>query len=218
MKRVLALYLPAALFVLTALGIALYPAPIEYLTAQLDTESSRATSYAVFVALLVIATVLMPVTIMPLIPMAAAVLGPLPTALLSMVGWTIGAIGAFLLARYLGRPILVRFISLERIDSFIAELPQQSKFFFIVLVRLTIPVDIASYALGLSTGVRFKEYVAGTFVGVSWFSFAFAYMGDALLNKNFIILLELSLVSLAIFGLGWYQLKRSRSNKDHSAQ
>lgn len=184
---------------------------ITYLTSQL--ENYGLASYFAFVAILTVAVVLMPVTVMPLIPVAASVLGPLPTALLSIVGWTLGGSIAFLLARYLGRPVLTRFISFAAIDRIEAKIPPQSHFWMVVLLRLTLPVDVASYALGLTKSLSFASYFAATVVGVSWFSFAFAYMGDAFFTGNKIVLLELVLISLGVFVFAWYILKQQRRDK-----
>ena len=68
--RWLGLYIPALLFTAALVAVVLFPAPIEYLKGQVQGMDSL--SYLVFVLLLVAATVFMPVTVMPLIPMAAA--------------------------------------------------------------------------------------------------------------------------------------------------
>lgn len=206
----LSAYLGAASFIVACAIVAIWDAPIAYLTAMLS--GMGAVSYISFVTLLVVAVVFMPLSVMPIIPLAASIMGPLTTAILSIIGWTIGSVIAFLIARHLGRPILERFVSLEKIDSFAESLPQDTRFLMIVLIRLTIPVDIASYALGLGTQISLLEYTAATVVGVAWFSFAFAYLGNALLTGNMPLLIGLGGISLLIFLGGLYWLKK-RLNK-----
>lgn len=185
--------------------------PMEYLKAQVYTMGFF--SYVAFVLILVLAVVFMPLTVVPLIPMATALFGPLVTALLSVAGWTMGAGIAFLLARYIGKPLLQRYISLEKLEAVEATIPPQSHFWVVVLLRLTMPVDIVSYALGMTKSLAFTSYIAGTFVGVSWFSFAFAYMGDALFTNNRILLLQLVIASSIIFLLAWYILRVQQRDK-----
>jgi len=167
-----------------------------------------------YVLLLTLAIVLMPVTVMPLIPVAAAVIGPLPTAILSVIGWTLGGAIAFLISRSIGRPVLGRFISLEKVDALANRFPADTRFLVIVLLRMTLPVDVVSYALGLSTTIGFWEYTAATFIGVIWFSFAFAYAGDALLQGNLPLVIELIGLSLVIFVGSWYLIKKTNKKDE----
>ena len=105
--------------------------------------------------------------------------------------------------------MLSRFVSLEKLDSLVELFPKDTRFLVVVLLRLTLPVDLVSYALGLTKTLGFVEYSLGTLVGVTWFSFAFAYLGDALLSGNMPLLIELGGASLVIFLTGWYLLRRS---------
>ena len=214
MTRYLSVYLPAIKFLLAVAGILLFPQPVEYLKDSVG--QSGLVGYITFVLLLVVATVLMPVTVMPVIPMSAAVLGPLATALLSIIGWTIGGVLAFLIARYVGRPVLEKFFNFGKIDSIADKMPSKHRFWFIVLIRLTLPVDLASYALGMTKNIGLVEYSFATLIGVSWFSFAFAYLGEALLTGNIPLLIELGTVSLLIFIVGWYFIKKVKSKNQNA--
>lgn len=216
MRKAVSTYIPAVFFLLTVLFITLFPQPFEYL--KQFAENDGVFGYIVFVLLLIVATVCMPLTVMPMIPMSAAVLGPLPTALLSIIGWTLGATIAFLVSRYVGRPVLERFFPMDKIDSLTKSFSSRSRFWSIVLLRMTVPVDIASYALGLVPSIRLSEYIAATLLGVTWFSFAFAYLGDALLTGNTPLLIELGTSSLLIFIAGWYILRRTHTKKSEVIQ
>ncbi len=211
LSRLLGIYIPALIFLIT----------VWLLVAQADLVSALAThvsgmnmlSYAAYVAILTLAVVAMPITVMPLIPVAATLLGPLPTALLSIVGWTLGGGISFLIARHIGRPVIERFVSFEKLDAITDRIPQDARFITIIFLRLTLPVDLVSYALGFSKSIGFWEYIVATFIGVIWFSFAFAYMGDALLNQNVILLVEVGAASLLVFTLGWMWLAHKKRKK-----
>jgi hypothetical protein len=56
-------------------------------------------------------------------------------------------------------------------------------------------------------------------LGVIYFSFAFAYLGEAIFAGNLYIFIEIGLLSLAIFLTGWYLLKRVKYQSiDHTEE
>lgn len=209
MKLFFSTYLPVLIFVAVSVMMYVWKEPIIYIAEMVDGTSLS--SYFYFVLLLVAATVFMPVTVMPLIPLAAITLGPFVTGILSIIGWTLGGVIAFLIAQYLGRPFVQRFVALNKIDAMVNQFPQSMRFSVIVLLRLTLPVDVISYAVGLTRSVTLVEYTLATVIGVTWFSFSFAYMGEALFSGNISLLVSLGTVSLAIFAGGWYVLRRKRN-------
>lgn len=194
------------LFICVSFLLVIWEAPLELLRSLLS--GVNVVSYISYVLILTAAVVFMPLTVMPIIPIAASVLGPFTTALLSIIGWTLGGTIAFLISRYLGRPVLEKIINLRKLDDFLQKIPEGTHFWFIVLLRLTLPVDLVSYALGLMKTVSFASYIVATAVGVSWFSFAFAYLGEAFFSGNMIVFLEVALASLFVFTFAWYALKR----------
>lgn len=211
MKSIVSRTLPLVALLIFCAGLLVWDAPLEFLKQAISNQGIF--GYAAYVAILVAAVVFMPLTVMPVIPIAAAVLGPLPTAVLSIVGWTVGAGIAFLISRYLGRPVLERYIDLKTFDSVLNKIPPKTHFLFIVLLRMTMPVDLVSYALGLTKSLSFTSYIVATMVGVSWFSFSFAYMGEAFFGGDTIVFLEISLVSFGIFMISWYLVRRYNSDK-----
>lgn len=162
----------------------------------------------VFCLVMIVATVIAPVTIFPMIPMIAPVLGPFVTGLASVIGWTIGAVVAFLIARHAGRPVLSKFISLDSLERYEALIPHEARFLTIVLLRMMIPVDVLSYALGFISSVSIAEYTLATVVGVSYFSFAFAYLGEAALEQDTRLFVVLGIVSMIVFALSWWYVAR----------
>ncbi len=196
--------IPGVLFIAAVVVVYILSSSGELGNLQRTLEESGHYSELVYVLLLVGAVVLMPLTVMPLIPIATAMFGPLMTGFLSIAGWTLGGMIAFLISRYLGRPVVKYFVSLDTLDQALMKIPSDSKFFMIVLLRLTLPVDIISYVLGLSKGIKFWEYTGATLIGVSWFSFAFAYLGEALYEGNLLLFIEIGAVSVLIFTIAGY--------------
>jgi len=124
-----------------------------------------------------LAIVAAPLTSIPLIPAVVQVWGIFLTSLFSIIGWTIGSLGAFWIARAFGVSIVSKVESLERIRTVVNRIPRRKMFWYMIFLRLTIPVDILSYALGLFTKVSWKMFLLTTFIGVIPITFLFSYIG-----------------------------------------
>lgn len=206
MNSTFGVYLSLGLFLGACAVLVFWQTPVMYLRGLIIGHDVA--SYSVFVLLLVGATVFMPVSVLPLIHVVAPIFGPFLTGVLSIIGWTLGAAGAFGIARWCGRPLLERFMSLAKVDRAVAHISSETRFLTIVLLRMTLPVDIVSYALGLSRSVAFAPYIVATIIGVSYFSFAFAYLGDALFAKHTGFAALLGGGSLVLFLVCWAILIR----------
>ena len=156
----------------------------------------------IYIAALAASVVLLPLSSLPLVPLAVEIFGVLAGALFSIIGWWIGGVIAFLLARYVGRPVLQWFVSLEKLDKFEARLPSDVTFPSIVLLYMVTPTDIPSFALGLLTGIPFPTYAVATFVGITPFAFAWMLLGDAFFEGNWLLFAALAIVMVAaVYGL-----------------
>jgi len=160
----------------------------------------------IYILLLVASVVLAPFT-MPLFLVSGGIFGPMVASIYNIVGWGIGAIAAFLLARLLGRPALSKFVSLKRIDEYEEKIPKDIEFWGIVLLRIIVPVDLLSYFLGFFSSISFSRYTVATFIGIAPFAIIFAYGGSALFEGRYIVTF-FAILSAIVFGvLGFYFLK-----------
>jgi len=153
----------------------------------------------IFFILTVIATVFAPASTLPLIPVASVLWGPFATGLLAIVSWTTGSMIAFGIAKKYGRPLVGRFVNTEKIDAMQHRLSDKNIFFTVLFLRLSVPVDILSYALGLFAKINWKTHASATFIGVAPFAFVFSYSGalpiqyqvGALLLAGFVMLVAI---------------------------
>jgi uncharacterized membrane protein YdjX (TVP38/TMEM64 family) len=160
-------------------------------------------------------TVIAPLTSLPLVPLVAPFLGPFTTGVACFVGWTLGAVVAFLVGRYYGQPFMAKFIDMKTINKYETYIPPDTGFMLIVLLRMIIPVDVLSYALGIfSTTVSLYRYTLASMVGILWFSFAFAYFGDALKKHNYVLLAGISVASVVILLFSWHYARRLLKPKE----
>lgn len=159
----------------------------------------------VFIILTVLATVFAPASTLPLIPVASVLWGPVATALLSIISWTIGSMIAFGLAKRYGKPLVRRFVNLDKLDSLESQLSGRNMFMTVIILRLTIPVDILSYGLGLFAPIGWRMHALATIIGVTPFAFVFAYAGS--LSIKFQII-TLSVAAVVMLGMLLY-IKRN---------
>ncbi len=128
-----------------------------------------------YVFLIFLAIVIAPLGMGFLLPVASNVWGPFVTGTLSIIGWILGAVVAFFLARKYGRPLVEKFFSKEQLEKVEKLLPESYTFLTMVFLRIALPVDILSYILGLFRFIKFRTYFFATLIGISPFSYIFAY-------------------------------------------
>jgi uncharacterized membrane protein YdjX (TVP38/TMEM64 family) len=133
---------------------------------------------SVYVLVAIIGTVIAPVNSLPLLPIAVGLWGPNTAAVLSIFGWFIGAGIDYELARRFGKNLVKKIVSVEKIEKFSAKVSGNYSFIRLLMLRLLLPVDILSYALGLFTLVGRKMYYATTAIGIIPFAFIWAYLGS----------------------------------------
>lgn len=148
-----------------------------------------------YVFITAFATVVAPISAIPLLPVAVFLWGWFYAGILSVIGWTIGSIIAFMVARKFGVKIVQKFVSLEKISYYENFIPKKDLFLGIVLIRIFLPVDLLSYLLGIFSKVSLKTYALATFIGVIPFAFILSYVGS--------LPMLYQLISLIIGGIGF---------------
>jgi len=144
---------------------------------------------------------MVPLTAMPLIVPGSAIFEAFLVSVYSIIGWTIGAAVAFLIARHLGKPFLATFFSLERLEKYEQYLSGRVEFWMLVLMRMILPVDILSYAVGILSRISFKKYILATIVGITPFAFVFAYISDAFVQGKYTAFTMYIVGGVLLFGL-----------------
>lgn len=98
-----------------------------------------------------------------------------------LLGANLSAMAEFLLARYMARAWVEKFLKgkFNSIDQHI----EQKGFIAVLLIRLipNVPWDIQNLALGL-TKVKFRDYMFATMIGIIPASFALVYFGSSFIS------------------------------------
>jgi uncharacterized membrane protein YdjX (TVP38/TMEM64 family) len=136
----------------------------------------RIIGIAVYLVFVAASVVLLPFSSLPLLPLAARVFGIWSTAILSIFGWWVGCLIAFQIAQF-GRKYLEKITSLEAVDRMEQRIPKDIGFAGIILLRMILPVDVTSFALGLLKNLPFSTYAIASLLGIIPFAFVWSYAG-----------------------------------------
>jgi uncharacterized membrane protein YdjX (TVP38/TMEM64 family) len=157
------------------------------------------------------ATVVAPISAIPLLPVAVYLWGWIFAAILSIIGWTLGSIIAFLLARKYGVPLVKKIVSVENISKYEKYIPTEKIFLSIIVMRLFLPVDVLSYILGLFSKVKLKTYALATLIGVTPFAFVLSYIGKLPIKYQILsFIIGGTILSYIMFK---YHKKQTKPNK-----
>lgn len=106
--------------------------------------------------------------------------GALWGTVVTVVGATVGATAAFLVARRLGRDQVGRIIAGTRVERLDAWLEERG-FLAVLYLRLVplVPFNALNYAAGI-TSVHLRDYLVATALGIIPGSLAFATLGSAI--------------------------------------
>jgi len=150
-----------------------------------------------------------PLSSTPLIPLAVVLWGRWLTGVLTVIGWWLGALIAFGLARKFGKVWLRKIISWDRLVQVESLIPRQNLFLNIVLLRLALPVDVLSFALGLFSPVSFLVYATASLVAIILFAVLLTYL--VIIPWYWQITLG-AIAMLIIFMLNWRSAVRVNRN------
>lgn len=152
---------------------------------------------AAYVLIMILSVVIAPVSALPLMPIASGAWGWFMAGALSIVGWVIGSQIAFWIARRFGRPFVLKMVSKETLETMKRKFSQTNLFWTVVLLRMMLPVDALSYALGLFSTMSNLSYFWATLIGVTPLALVFAYAGT--LPLRFQIMVTVGALIVIIF-------------------
>lgn len=180
---------------------------VSFTTLKNFIELHLVSGLLIFIGLSALSAMLSPFSVVPFIPAAILVWGPVSTMGIILLGWVLGGMVSFALARYLGRPILRKFMSFEVIDRYLKQLPEKLEFELIMVFRLALPSEIPGYTIGL-TQFPFQKYLLATILSEIPFAVISVYASEAFLEKQYIPLVMWIIVATLIIGIMFNVLRK----------
>lgn len=166
-----------------------------------------------FVLILASSIVLAPISSLPLFPLGSNIWGWVITGTLGTIGWLIGAIIAFVLARKYGIKLVRIILPIDKIHKFEKRIPHKKLFWTVVFFRLVIPVDGVSYLMGLFSRMSLGYYTLATLIGLIPFTFMTAYLGSIPFYYQAIILGMGTAIFIIALSTEYYAKKYSKKVK-----
>jgi uncharacterized membrane protein YdjX (TVP38/TMEM64 family) len=174
-------------------------------------SGSHKFSQLAYVFLLFSVGVYLPLNAIPLIPFGAAIFGPTVSLPLSIIGWVSGATTSFLISRVYGRHAVEHLVPLRKVDAIIETFPEKNRFLMLLIFRLVLPSDMASYALGLTKSLSFKQYFFATLISYSIYTILLSYLGSSIREGELKVAALFGIGAFAVFAFSWYLLHHVRN-------
>lgn len=156
-----------------------------------------------FIGVLVLITLFPVVSSLPLLPVAGAVWGLFMGSIYATLGWWIGGLIAFAIARLFRRPVLERYISVRKLDAWQDKIPDDISFRGIIFARILLPPGVPSYVVGLMHHISLARFALATLIGGIPMAFLLVGLGSAMASGSPVIFVAYSLGIVALL-LGAY--------------
>lgn len=166
----------------------------------------------VFLIILILSVVIVPVAAFPLFPLASGLWGWVIAGVLGVIGWTLGSVIAFMIARKYGVDLIKKFFPIEKIYKFEKKIPDKHLFWTVVFLTMVVAMDGISYIFGLFSKISLRDYTLATIIGLIPFTFAVAYIGSMPFYYTILFLL-IGLTILAVGMIIAYYTKKRKDKK-----
>jgi uncharacterized membrane protein YdjX (TVP38/TMEM64 family) len=161
----------------------------------------------VYILVMALAVVISPMPSLPLDIAAGAFFGPFLGTIYSSLGALGGAVVSFMIARFLGREFMERFLGGHINFCTACSNKLLTKIVFFSRLLPIVSFDIVSYGAGL-TKMSLKNFTLATFLGMLPLTFVYNFSGSVLVvGKGLTIILGLILVVLFFLIPRWIERK-----------
>lgn len=174
---------PSTILLSLAVGVAVFVGVSEWASAyalpiQTLTEAAGGFGIVMYILIMASSIVIAPLGTGFLLPIAVQSFGPFLAGVYSIAGWTLGSLVAFGVVRFLKYEFFNKAKILQQIIAKEQTIPRWYFYLLVLLFRMSLPVDVVSYALALATKISFPMYALLTVVGITPTTFLFTYASN----------------------------------------
>jgi len=182
---------------------------------KLRLESAGVFAPIYYMLLMAIAVVISPIPSLPLDIAAGAFFGPFMGTVYSVIGALTGSVISFMIARFLGREIMERFLGGHVNFCTTCSDKLLTKIVFMSRLLPVVSFDIVSYGAGL-TKMSLGKFGIATFSGMIPLTFLYNYSGSVLVfGKGLTFVLGIMMVALFFLLPKWMEGKGLMKNIKH---
>lgn len=156
----------------------------------------------IFMGLAALSAMLMFFSGVLLVPIGVQTWGETGCFLLLWSGWCLGGLFTYAIGHRLKRPAVQRMLSGAAMDRYEHSIPEGGSFVTAVLVQLAVPSDVSGYFFGL-LGYPLRVYFGALMLTEIPYALGTVFLGSALIQKQYVLLLSASGVALVALGLVW---------------
>jgi len=196
-------FLIIALFILSSYITKTYTSQIDNLL-----KGNYYIGIIIYIFLGIIDATGIPITNIALIPIVVSIYGFYLGTFLTIIGWFIGSLIAFFIARKYGREFVEKIISLKKIESMQKFIPGRGLFFSSIFFRVLLPHDFVNYGYGIFTVISKKSFIVSSLIGIIFSSFMYSYLG--ILPLTYEILIIFTAIILFILIIYFYPKFRKK--------
>lgn len=161
-----------------------------------------------FIGVLALITIFPVASSFPLLPVAGAVWGLFMGSVYAMLGWWIGGMIAFAIARWFRRPVLERYISIRKLDAWEEQIPDDISFRGIIFARILLPPGVPAYMVGLMQHISASRFALASLIGGIPIAFFLVGLGSAVASGSPMLFVPYSLCIVLLLVCAWFGLWR----------
>lgn len=165
-----------------------------------------------FVVLTALSAMLMFFSSALLVPVGVYAWGKLGCFLLLWLGWLFGGIASYQIGRYLGQPVVKRFVPEEKLAHYEARIATQAPFYVILLFQLALPSEIPGYVLG-TLRYRFTWYLAVLALAELPYALGTVFLGAGFLQRRYLLMIGLGTAGVILAAWSFRRLQQQLSEK-----
>lgn len=142
-----------------------------------------------------------------LVPVAIHAWGKPVCVLLLWLGWILGGVCAYGIARFWGRPVVRRLTSAKGLARYEERISRHTPLGLVFLFQLAVPSEIPGYVLGLARyGLR--RYLVVLAIAELPYAVGTAYLGESLLEQRTFVLLGLGVLAICVSAWALHVLRK----------
>ena len=142
-----------------------------------------------------------------LVPVAIQAWGKLACTFLLWLGWILGGVCAYGIARFWGRPVVRRLASARGLARYEERISRNTPLGLVLLFQLAVPSEIPGYVLGLARyGLR--KYLMVLALAELPYAVGTAYLGESLMKQRTVLLLGLGALAILVSAWALHVLRR----------